>query len=67
MFMNIGKSPGLDGIPPEMYLTFWSETGATILEIFHIAIKEGSFHRDINTPITNKRTIQGKDLDSCSS
>lgn len=25
--MNHGKSPGLDGIPPELYLTFWEGFG----------------------------------------
>ena len=65
--MNAGKSPGLDGIPPEMYQTFWPEIGPIILEMFQKAISEGNFHRDVNTAIISLLHKKGKDPNLCSS
>lgn len=41
--MNKNKSPGLDGIPPEFYLTFWPQIGPLLLDIINFAIKIGSW------------------------
>ena len=38
-YMNKGKSPGLDGLPPELYLFFSPQVGPLILETIHSAIK----------------------------
>ncbi len=65
--MNHGKSPGLDGIPPELYLKFWDELSPIILEMFQQAIKSGCFNRDINTAIITLLHKRGKDSTLCSS
>ncbi len=41
-----GKSPGLDGLPPELYLEIWDLVGILMLNSFHFAIEHGVFHRD---------------------
>lgn len=65
--MNHGKSPGLDGIPPELYLKFWDVLGPLILEMFQQAIKSGCFNRDINTAVITLLHKRGKDSTLCSS
>ena len=59
--MNHGKSPGLDGIPPELYLKFWDDLGSFILEMFQQAIKLGCFSRDINPAVITLLYKRGKD------
>ena len=63
--MKHGKSPGLDGIPPELYLTFWDELGPLLLEMFQQAIMKGSFNRDISTAIISLLQKKGKDGTIC--
>ncbi len=46
-----GKSPGLDGIPPECYLTIWDIVGTLILKSTNYAIDYDSLHRDQNVAI----------------
>ncbi len=41
-----GKSPGLDGLPPELYLEIWDLVGILMLNSFNFAIEHGVFHRD---------------------
>ncbi len=44
-----GKSPGLDGLPPELYLEIWDLVGIIMLNSFNFAIEHGVFHRDQKT------------------
>lgn len=37
--MSKGKSPGLDGIPVEFYLTFWSDLGPLMLDMMQYSHK----------------------------
>lgn len=46
--MNKGRSPGIDGIHPEIYLKFWSILEPPLLELFNTAIQKGCFGRDVN-------------------
>ena len=62
--MNKGRSPGVDGIPPELLLAFWPQVGPLILNMIHQATKVGSFTK-------NQATItlllkKGKDPNECS-
>ncbi len=41
-----GKSPGLVGLPPELYLEIWDLVGILMLNSFNFAIEHGVFHRD---------------------
>lgn len=36
--LNKGKSPGFDGIPPELYIKFWSQLGPLLLKMINYAI-----------------------------
>ncbi len=36
-----GKSPGLDGLPPELYLEIWDLVGILMLNSFNFAIEHG--------------------------
>ncbi len=45
--MNKGKSPGIDGIPIELYTTFWSDLGPLMLDMIHFSVTQGSFHPSI--------------------
>ena len=46
-----GKSPGLDGLPPELYLEIWDVVGTLMLDSFNFAIEHGTFHRDQKTSL----------------
>ncbi len=46
-----GKSPGLDGFPPEIYLEIWDLVGILMLNSFNFAIECGTFHRDQKTSL----------------
>ncbi len=50
--MNKGKSPGIDGIPIELYTAFWSDLGPLMLDMIHFSVTQGSFHLYINIDIT---------------
>ncbi len=45
------KSPGLDGLPPELYLEIWDLVGTLMLNSFNFAIEHGVFHRDQKTSL----------------
>ncbi|KAJ1080629.1 hypothetical protein NDU88_000823 [Pleurodeles waltl] len=36
-----GRSPGSDGIPVELYATFWDLVGSDLLEVFRCSMREG--------------------------
>lgn len=38
--LNKGKSPGLNGLPPEFYAMFWGQAGPPILETINFALLE---------------------------
>ncbi len=44
--LQTGKSPGLDGLPPELYLEIRDLVGTLILNSFNFSIEHGVFHRD---------------------
>ncbi len=62
-----GKSPGLDGLPPELYLEIWDLVGTLMLNSFHFAIEHGVFHRDQKTSLISLLLKKGKDPLDCSS
>lgn len=49
--MSKGKSPGLDGIPVEFYLTFWSDLGPLMLDMMQYSIDQGCFSQNMNMAI----------------
>ncbi len=62
-----GKSPGLDGLPPELYLEMWDLVGILMLNSFNFAIEHGVFHRDQKTSLISLLLKKGKDPLDCSS
>ncbi len=62
-----GKSPGLDGLPPELYLEIWDLVGILMLNSFNFAIAHGVFHRDQKTSLISLLLKKGKDPLDCSS
>ncbi|KAJ0011600.1 hypothetical protein NQD34_012575 [Periophthalmus magnuspinnatus] len=65
--MHRGKSPGLDGIPPEFYAAFWDQIGPLMLEMIQAALRAGSFSRDVNTALVSLLLKKDKDPQECSS
>lgn len=65
--MNKGKSPGMDGIPPEFYLAFWPALGPLMVEMTNYAVDKGSFGRHTNTAVISLLLKKEKDPESCSS
>ncbi len=63
--MRRGKSPGLDGIPPEFYLEFWSDLGPIMLDIIDTSLMKGFFSRDVNTAIISLLCKVNKDPTVC--
>ena len=63
--MNKGRSPGNDGIHPEVYLKFWSLLGPPLLEMFNTAIQKGCFGRDVNTALITLLLKKDKDPSNC--
>lgn len=49
--MNKGKSPGLDGLPPEFYFAFWPQVGPLLLDMILSAISKGLFCKNNNIAI----------------
>lgn len=47
--LNKDKSPGSDGIPPELYIALWDNVGQLALDSINFAIKNNTFHRDQKT------------------
>ncbi len=62
-----GKPPGLDGLPPELYLEIWDLVGILMLNSFNFAIEHGVFHRDQKTSLISLLLKKGKDPLDCSS
>lgn len=64
---NRGRSPGIDGIPVELYLEQWNIIGPIWLDTINSAIEKGFFHRDLNTGLVSVLYKPGKDPQNCSS
>lgn len=63
--MNSGKSPGLDGIPPEIYTTFWDSLGPLLFDMIQSSLDRGSFSRDVNIAIISLLLKKDKDPTEC--
>ena len=64
--MKKGKSPGWDGIPPELYLTFWDILGPPLLDMINTAINEGAFSLGANTALIKVLPKPNKEPSQCS-
>lgn len=49
--MKGGRVPGIDGLPPEFYKTFWTELSEDILLVFNESFKE------LSLPQSCKRAV----------
>ncbi len=65
MVMKKGKSPGWDGIPPELYLVFWDELGQPLLNLILHSVCKGSFNNSDNMAIITLLPKADKDLTQC--
>ncbi len=65
--MSKGKFPGLDGIPVEFYLTFWSDLGPLMLDMMQYSIDQGSIPQNMNMAIISLLLKKDKDSTLCSS
>lgn len=65
MSLQRGKYPGLDGIPPELYLELWDYIGPFMLDSFKFATEKGIFHRDQKTSLTSLLLKKEKDPLDC--
>lgn len=63
--LNRGKSPGLDGIPPELLLFLWDIVGPLFLDSMNYALETGVFHRDQNRALISLLLKKGKDPLDC--
>lgn len=66
MEMKRGKSPGWDGIPPEVYVTFWEQLGPFMLAMIQDAIEAGDFFNYTNTALIIVLPKSDKDSTKCS-
>lgn len=64
--MNRGRSPGLDGIPPELFEAFWSQLGSLMLNMLNFSINRGSSSASSNIVIISL-LLKDKPPDDCSS
>ncbi|XDV36014.1 hypothetical protein PO909_005868 [Leuciscus waleckii] len=55
------KSPGIDGIPPELISAIWDIVSPLILNSFNFAVENGALHRDQNTALITPLLKKGKD------
>ncbi len=39
--MELGKAPGIDGLPVDFYKSFWSEIGEDLLEVLNDSLAGG--------------------------
>ena len=62
-----GKAPGWDGIPPEVYLSFWNIPGPLLLSTIHYSFKHGGFSRDANMALIYLLLKEDKEPTECSS
>ena len=65
--MNRGRSPGLDGIPPELFEAYWPQLGPLLLNMLNFSIKRGSFSASSNIAIISLLLKKGKPSQDCSS
>ena len=49
--MNKGKSPGNDGIPPELLLALWNQIGPLMLSMIERSVTSGAFATEANTAL----------------
>lgn len=61
-----GKSPGPDGIPPEVLLYFWDLLGPVLLSSIQAALEKGSFHKHTNVALILLLAKKDKDPLQCS-
>ena len=61
------KSPGLDGIPPELLSQLWHLVGPILLNSINFSLEIGSFHRDQKITLISLLLKKGKDPQECSS
>lgn len=60
-----GKSPGPDGIPPEIILHFWDILGPIMHAAINMAIQNGHFEKQMNTALISLIPKKGKDHTKC--
>lgn len=65
--MQKNKSPGFDGIPPDLYVTFWDKLGPLLLDMILTSIDKGSFSRDVNMALVSLLLKKDKDPVDCAS
>lgn len=65
--MNKDRSPGLDGIPPELYSAFWSQLGPLLLNMINFSISQGSFTDGSNVAIISLLLKKDKPPTECAS
>lgn len=62
------KAPGLDSLPPGLYLVLWDLIGPLLLDSLNFAIDTGNFHRGQNTSALILLVLKkGKNPHCCSS
>lgn len=61
-----GKSPGPDGIPPEVLLHFWDLLGLVLLNSIQTALERDAFHKHTNVALISLLPKKGKDPLQCS-
>lgn len=59
--MQRNKSPGFDGIPPELYVTFWDKLGPQMLDMVRTSVDEEGFSRDVNLALISLLLKKDKD------
>ncbi|KAG0573255.1 hypothetical protein KC19_VG162200 [Ceratodon purpureus] len=47
--LQTGKTPGMDGLPPEFFLKLWNLVSTDLLKVFNEALQKGTLCRDLNT------------------
>ena len=62
---NKGKSPGPDGIPPEVLLRFWDLLGPVLLASILSAVEQGAFHEHTNVALISLIPKKGRDHTDC--
>lgn len=65
--MNKGRSPGLDGLPPEVYISFWPQLGPLLLNMLNCSISRGSFSASSNIAVISLLLKKDKPPIDCSS
>ena len=63
--MKTGKSPGWDGIPPELYLTFWDVLDKPLLDMINTTIDKNAFNASTDSAIITVLPKPNKDLTKC--